>query len=370
MPRVSYVGLDAHRSTIAVAMLLPGQRNAIEWEVENEAQSLRRLAKKILKLGEGEVRACYEAGPVGFALKRELDGQGVACEVIAPALIPERAGDRVKTDRRDALKLARLLRAGLLTEVHTPTPADEAARDLCRAREDAAEDRSRCRHRLQKMLLRYGVAYGPGTLWTQVHRQWLAQVRFGEAAAQATYDEYLRAVEWADERVRSLEERIASIAEEPRYRDAVGALRCFRGVETLTAMSFVAELGDPARFGSARQLMAYLGLTPSEHSSGGKHRRGGITKAGNGHVRRLLIESSWHYRHWPSVGKKLQQRRAGQPAWAVAAADRAQQRLCRRFRWLTGRGKASPEAVVAVARELAGFLWAVQLRASEEVLAA
>jgi transposase len=289
---------------------------------------------------------------------RELEGRGVRCQVIAPALIPQRAGDRVKTDRRDADKLARLLRADLLTAVHPPTPEQEAVRDLCRAREDLQADRKRNQHRLSKMLLRYGLSYTAGRAWTLGYRRWLGTLRFEYPAAQAAFDDYLHAVDLADERLRALDAEIAAVADGEAYREAVGILRCFHGIETYTALAVLAELGDITRFPSARALMAFLGLTPSEHSSGEHRRRGSITKAGNTHARRLLVESAWHQRHVPRVGQRLRQRRVGQPQWAVGIADRAHARLHRRYRHLLVTGKPASKAATAVARELAGFIWA------------
>jgi transposase len=281
------------------------------------------------------------------------------CAVIAPALIPRKPGERIKTDRRDARKLAELLRAGLLTEVHAPTPAQEALRDLCRAREDAQQDLLRCRHRLLKLLLRRGLVYRGGKkAWTQAHRQWLRTLRLDHVSEQAVLDDYRLAIDQIEERLRTLEQHIHRAAQDEGVATPVGWLRCFRGIDTVTALSLVAELHGIERFASPRALMASVGLVPSEHSSGQRIRRGGITKAGNTHVRRLLIEASWHYRHPPRVGAALQQRRVGQPAQVIAIADKAQQRLYRRQRRFTDRGKSSTTAVVAAARELSGFVWA------------
>ena len=344
-------------------MLAPGAGKPEEWQLANEPRAVKRLAQRLKRTAPGPVVACYEAGPGGFALQRQLEAAGIECRVIAPALIPRRPGDRVKTDRRDARKLAELLRADLLTAVHPPTIDQEAVCDLCRAREDAVTDRTRARHRLAKLLLRRGIAYD-GRNWTLRHRRWLLTLRFEHPAAQATFDDYLRALEGVEERLRTLEQELAAsaCAASDDYREAVGLLRCFRGVDTVTALTVLAELGDVTRFGSARQLMSYLGLTPSEYSSGARQRRGPITKTGNSHVRRILVESAWHYRHPPRVGRELHNRREGQPGWAVVLADRAQARLYRRHRRLTGNGKPSVVANTAVARELAGYLWAVLRR--------
>jgi transposase len=354
----TFVGLDVHKDAISMAMLLPGEIRPVEWQVSNDPAAVRRLVRKLQRSAVGEVRVCYEAGPCGYAVQRTVRELGVWCIVVAPALIPRKPGERVKTDRRDARKLAELLRAGLLTEVHPPTEADEAVRDLCRAREDAHGDLVRARHRVSKLLLRHGWTWNGGKkAWGQGHRLWLRSLRFEHKEDQWVLEDYLLALEHIEERLRALDAQVEQTSLDPRYACAVAALRCFRGIDTLTAMCLVAELHDFMRFDSARGLMAYLGLVPSEHSSGGKERRGEITKAGNRHARRLLIEASWHYRHHPST-LSLRKRREGQPARIVAIADRAMLRLHRRFNRMLERGKPRPKVVVAVARELTGFIWA------------
>ena len=277
MMSTTYAGMDAHARTIRVAVFTPEVERPEEWQLENEPRAVKRLARRLQRMAAGPVTACYEAGPGGFALQRQLEAEGIECQVIAPALIPRRPGDRVKTDRRDARKLAELLRADLLTVVHPPTTDQEAVRDLSRAREDAVIDRTRARHRLAKLLLRRAIAYD-GRNWTLRHRRWLLTLRFEHPAAQSTFDDYLRALEGVEERLRTLEQELARHAAGNAYQEAVGLLRCFRGVDTMTAMTVLAELGDITRFGSARQLMSYLGLTPSEYSSGARQRRGPITK--------------------------------------------------------------------------------------------
>jgi transposase len=305
----------------------------------------------------GPVVCCYEAGPGGFALQRQLHRGRVQCHVIAPALIPRKAGDHIKTDRRDARKLAELLRAGLLTTVALPTPVAEATRDLVRARDDAREDRQRCRHRLGKLLLRRSLHY-PGKNWTQGHRRWLGTLAWEHEAERRVVDDYLLAIDQVEARLTELDAALRELAASEPYRDAVGGLRCFRGIDTVTAMVIVAELYDFRRFRTPRALMAYLGLVPGEHSSGAQIRRGAITKTGNALVRRVLVEAAWHYQHRAGVGPVLARRRTGQPAHVIAIADKAQQRLCRRFRHLVAEHKPTPKVVVAVARELSGFLWA------------
>jgi len=355
---ITFVGLDAHKVAIKAAMLLPGETKPVEWELPNEKAAVRRMVRKVQRQAPGEVRFCYEAGPCGYALQRWIQEAGASCVVVAPSLIPRKPGDRIKTDRRDARKLAELFRAGLLTEVRPPTPQDEAARDLCRAREDAQEDLTRCRHRLSKLLLRRGWTWTGGKkAWGQGHRLWLRSLRLEHAADQRVVDDYLLAIEQLEERLRSLEQHIELLSQQAPYAEPVAALRCFRGIDTITAMGLVTELHDFMRFASARGLMAFLGLVPSEHSSGASEHRGAITKAGNSHVRRLLIEAAWHYRHRPSVAS-LRQRRQGQPARVVTLADRAMHRLHRRFHRMLAKGKPQPKVVVAIARELAGFVWA------------
>lgn len=354
---ITYVGIDAHKRELHVARLVGTAREPETWVVANEPKAIERLRRTLERDAPGPVRVCYEAGPCGYALQRPLSHGRVSCAVIAPGLIPRKPGERVKTDRRDARKLATLLRAGLLTEVRPPTPAEEAVRDLCRARDDAREDRQRVRHRLGKLLLRRGLHFA-GKNWTQAHRQWIGTIVWDHAAERAVVDDYLLAIAQVESRLTELDARLAETAETTPYREPVGWLRCFRGIDTLTAMILLAERHDFRRFPTARALMAYVGLVPSEDSSGARHHRGPITKTGNAFVRRVLIEASWHYQHRPGVGPGLAARRKGQPTRVIGVADKAQQRLCRRFRRLTAEHKPAPKVVVAVARELTGFIWA------------
>ncbi|MCA1652492.1 MAG: IS110 family transposase [Acidobacteria bacterium] len=353
----TYVGIDAHKKDLFVAMLSGTQTTPVTWQLANEPNAVRRLVRKLEREAPGPVRVFYEAGPCGYALQRQVTTPRVSCDVIAPALIPRKPGDRVKTNRRDARKLVELGRAGLLTAVQPPTPADEAVRDLARARDDVREDLQRCRHRLGKLLLRRGLHFS-GRNWTRGHRQWIASLIWTHAAERAVVDDYLLAIDHTEARLVELDARLAEMAETESYREPVGWLRCFRGIDTLTAMLILAELHDFRRFASAPALMAYLGLVPGEDSSGEKHRRGRITRTGNALVRRLLVETAWHYQHRPSVGLALTRRRKGQPGRVIAIADKAQQRLCRRFRKLAAEHKQAPKIAVAIARELAGFLWA------------
>lgn len=355
----TYVGMDVHKKDIVVALLLPDSQEPSEWKLRNEPRAVRRLAKRLSREAVGELVCMYEAGPCGYTLQRQLLKEGIGADVVAPSLIPVKPGERIKTDRRDARKLAAAARAQMLTVVRPPTEDEEAVRDLCRCREDGREDLTRARHRLNKMLLRRGFVYRAGKNWTQRHRQWLRSLAFEDLPSRTVFEDYLAAVEYLEERLRELGSRLEEVAQQEPYRERVGWLRCFRGIDTITAMTILAELHDFRRFESPRRLMSYLGLVPSEHSSGERTRRGAITKAGNSHVRRLLVESSWHYRHRPGVSATLRRRREGQPQEILALADRAQRRLHRRFhRLVLASGKAPQKAVVAIARELVGFLWA------------
>jgi transposase len=356
---ISYIGLDVHKRDIRVFALLPGRKRGIEETLPHEPRTVARWAKRWLREAPGRVVCAYEAGPTGYALQRQLEGLGIECQGVAPALIPRKPGDRIKTDRRDAQKLGEFLKGGLLTPVHAPSEEEESARDLCRAREDLKADQLRGRHRVTKFLLRRGVRYTAGRKhWTAAYGVWLRQQTFPHAAAQAALDDDRLHLEQLDSRLQSLDEKIRALSETEAYRVAVGALRCFRGIDTLTARVLVTELHGIARFGTAAELMAYLGRVPSEHSSGERQRRGGITKAGNGHARKVLIESAWHARHAPRVSRTLAARRLGQPGEAIAIADRAMQRLHRRYWHLLQSGKAPSKVVPAIARELAGFVWA------------
>lgn len=360
MQRSTYIGLDVHKSTISVAMLLPGVNDPVEWSLRNESRELERFVRRLRKETEGSEIVCYyEAGPCGYALQRFLLSKQIQAHVVAPSLIPHKPGERIKTDRRDARKLAQLGKAQMLTVVHPPSPQEEAARSLCRCREDAVEDASRARHRLSKMLMRLGLSYSAGKNWSKGFWIWLRTLRFEDRATQIVVQDYVLAVELAEERVRTLSRHLEAISQEDPYRERVGWLRCFRGIDTVTAMVILTELHGFHRFENPRQLMSYLGLVPGEHSSGERKQRGSITKTGNCHLRLTLTEASWHCRHPPRVGVKLRQRRAGQPEAIVALADKAQRRLNQRYhRLVLGSKKPPQKAIIAVAREFVGFIWA------------
>ena len=303
-------------------------------------------------------RCCYEAGPSGFGLYRYLSEQGIACEVVAPGLVPQRPGDRVKTDRRDALRLARLHAGGLLEPVCVPSRELEAVRDLVRAREDARLDRMRDRNRLSKFCLRHQRVL-PGKSWGVKRREWLSQQRFQLDAQQQTFDSYVHTVDLVDRRVETLERSIQETAEQEPWRDTVSRLRCLRGVDTLTALVLVAEIGDFNRFDTAERFMSFIGLVPSERSSGEKRRQGSITKAPSTHARRVLVEAAWHARRRPKVGYELARRQQGHDPLTLERAWRCQQRLYKRWQRMNARGKPQQKIVVACARELAGFVWAI-----------
>jgi transposase len=346
------VGLDVHARSIRLAAVRADElleERTLPCDEEAVERALRRWPV---------LRCCYEAGPTGFGLYRHLIERGIECQVVAPGLVPQRPGDRVKTDPRDARKLARLLAGGLLEPIHVPSPEVEAARDLVRAREDARLDRMRDRHRLSKFCLRHGRRL-PGVSWSVVRRKWLGEQRFGFPAQQQTFDAYVHTVDLVDRRIEALEHAIRETAEQGPWSELVARLRCLRGVDTLTALALVTEIGDFDRFKTAQEFMAFVGLVPSERSSGEQRRQGSITKVGNSHVRRLLVESAWHARRRPKVGYELARRQRGQDPFVLERAWRCQQRLYSRWQRMAGRGKPQQKIVVACARELAGFVWAI-----------
>jgi transposase len=354
---ITWVGMDVHKESILVAAVNRAGATAARWETPNTSKGKERLAKRLSEFGA--IRCAYEAGPCGYDLRRFLEAKGIPCDVIAPSLIPKKPGDRVKTDKKDAEKIARMHRMGELATIHVPTPAQEALRDLVRAREDANEDLVRSRHRLQKFLLRQGQRF-EGKSWSRDHGRWIRALSFEDHNAETVLAEYLLAVDQQLERVARLDARIEEEAQKPQIAPAVARLKTLRGVRTLTAMTILSELIDCNRFASPRELMSFLGLVPSEYSSGGKQRRGSLTRAGNAHVRRVLVEAAWHYRHPPHrTGETIRKRREGQSSEVIETARKAEVRLYRKFTRMVMRGKRTTVAAVAVARELAGFVWAI-----------
>jgi transposase len=363
--KLRFLGLDVHAETIAVAVAEPGGEVRSLGTIANREDSIRKFIKK---LGSPEqLRACYEAGPTGFVLYWHLTQLGVECAVVAPSLVPKKPGDRVKTDRRDALKLARSHRSGDLTAVWVPDEDSEALRDLVRQREAAKQDQLRARHRLTKFLLRTGQRPPLGLkAWTERYMRWLAQVRYTQPAQEVTRLDCMNEVEHMGARVKRLEEAILEVVKlAPRaMQEVIRGLQALRGVAHISAVTIAAELGNiSSRFDSARKLMGYSGAFPSEDSSGKHIRKGGITKAGNAHLRRIVVESAWCYRHWPRVGEKLRKRHQGVPAEILEIAWKAQNRLHKRYMKLTMAGKDQRKVMIAVGRELLGFIWAIAIKA-------
>jgi len=353
-----FVGLDVHKDSIVMAVAEAGREPARA--VGSIANDIAKLRKLLARYGQpGEVHVVYEAGPTGYGLQRELARRGYQCQVIAPSLIPRRAGDRVKTDGRDCRRLAELSRAGELRAVWIPDPADEAIRDLARAREDAVNARTQARHQLKSFLLRHEVRYPHRSSWTKTFYRWLGKLSFAGVGAQTAFTEYWQAVTAADERVARLTTALRGAISGWRFEAVVQALQALRGIDAISAIGLVAEIGDINRFAHPRQLMAYLGLVPSEYSSGERIMRGSITKTGNAHARRLLTEAAWNYRFKPRIGYAAQRRAEDLPQAIRDVAWKAQLRLSTRFARLKGRGIHVNKVCVAIARELAGFVWAI-----------
>lgn len=364
---IRFVGLDLHAETIAVAVAEPNGEVRSLGVIPNRRESVRRLVRK---LGPS-VRICYEAGPCGYVLYWQLTEMGVHCDVVAPTLVPVKAGDPIKTDRRDAEKLARSYRSGDLTPVWVPDTAHEALRDLVRAREAAKKDQLRARHRLQKFLLRRGLR-PPEAIktWTAKHLAWVKTLRLEQPAQAATLLDYVTEVDHACERIDRLERAIdqAIEAAPPAIRSVVAALQSLRGVARISAATIVAEVGQLSRFRRPKQLMGYAGAVPSEHSSGERVHRGAIAKTGNAPLRRILVEAAWSYRHRPSLRGELQRRQKNASEEVKEIAWKAQVRLHYRYARLAGRGKLKQQVVTAVARELAGFVWAIGVAAERQLI--
>ena len=356
---ITYVGLDVHKDTIAVALADAGLRGEVRQhgKILNTPAALKALAVKLIRKGR-DLQFCYEAGPCGYGIQRQLTGMGHDCAVVAPSLIPRKPGVRIKTDRRDATNLAKLHRAGELTPVWVPDQAHEAIRDLVRARQAAVRTLRQARQQLSGFLLRQGYHYHRPA-WTQLHRRWLASLKFEQAVHHIVLEDSIAAVEAATARRDRLEAHIEAALPEWSLASVVQALQALRGVGLVAAATLVAELGDITRFTNPRQLMAFLGLVPSEHSSGGTRRQGRITKAGNGAARRMLIEAAWSYRFPARISREqlLRQERLAKPIREIAW--KAQERLCRRYRKLARAGKQPTVITAAIARELAGFIWAI-----------
>lgn len=356
---INWIGIDDHADKWTICHLRNGSETpSREWELVPSADGYRKLIASF-KAMSGEVRVVYEAGPCGYEMYRRLRKSGIRCDVAAPSLTPRKPGDRVKTNRRDAMKLARLHRAKELTLVVVPDTKREAARDLVRARQAVCRDLLRARHQLSKLLLRYGHRYRSGKHWTQRHWMWIKAITLGEAWSQRVLDETIVTIEQKIAQLARYDGSVEELAKTADFAEHVDALGVLRGVSTLTAMTILVELGDLRRFATAPQLMAAIGLVPSEESTGDKVKRFSITKTGNAHVRHVVVEAAWHYQKRATAGTKIQARRKGRAQALIDIATKCDLRLNRRFHRLTSRGKRSTVAAVAVARELAGFIWAI-----------
>jgi len=356
----AYVAFDTSKLRNAVAIADAGRSGEIRFlgEIENSSAAIAKLVRK-LAAKYGRLTFCYEAGPTGYGLYRQIKGLGHACMVVAPSLIPRKPGERVKTNRRDALSLVKQLRAGDLTAVWVPDARHEAMRDLTRARETAVEDLRRKRQQVSAFLLRQGLHYPSERTWTKTHRNWLASQKLEHAEQRLAFEEMLLAMRQAQERIERLEQAIRAAVPDWSLAEVVTALMAMRGIEFISATAFLAEIGDLSRFATPRELMAYLGLVPSEASTGDTVKRGRITKTGNRRARRILVECSWSYQHPPRVGKEKQERVAAAPPAVREIAWKAQCRLTARYRALIRKGKLKTVAVTAVARELSAFIWAI-----------
>jgi transposase len=357
---IVYVGVDVSKNKHAIAVAEGGRTGEVRYfgEIDTTPTSVERLVRKLEKR-YGRLHVCYEAGPTGYGLHRQITAMGHVCEVVAPSLIPKRPGERVKTDRRDAVTLARLLRAGELTGIWVPDDVHEAMRDLVRARETASEDLRKKRQQIQSFLLRHGRVFTGRKRWSVTYMRWLATQKFEHPAQQIVFQDHIDAVRDAGERLARFDAHIEELVPAWSMVPLVAAYQAMRGVSILVAATFAVEVGDIRRFDSPRQLMAFLGLVPSERSTGDSVKRGGITRAGNRRARRVLVEGAWSYRHPARVTERIRQRLDGLPKAVRDIAWKAQVRLSKRYRHMTTRGKKAQIVIAAIAREMAAFLWAI-----------
>ncbi len=357
---IAFIGLDVHKNSIEIAIALSGRDGEVRsyGTIDGSLAALDKVVRKLVSL-DYELHFVYEAGPCGYEIYRHLTAQGFDCAVVAPSRIPKQSGDRIKNDRRDAIKLARLHRAGELTPVYVPCAEDEAMRDLSRAREDAKEAEKKSKQRLSAFLLRQGHRFTGRTLWSTAHMRWIADIKMPHQAQQIALQEYVDTITECANRVERLVEQIRQLLPVWRLFPVVNALQALRGVSLIVATTTIAEIGDLKRFDNPSELMSYLGLVPSEHSSGEKTKRGKITKTGNGHVRRVLVEGAWAYRYPARVSRELRRRQEGLSQEICAISWKAQFRLCARYRRLLAKGKSKQVIVTAIARELCAFMWAI-----------
>ncbi len=356
----TFVGMDVHKNSISIALAHEGRQGEVRsyGRIDGSLYALDKVIRKLVSTGN-RLHFVYEAGPCGYPIYRHLTAQGFDCMVVAPSRIPKKSGDRIKNDRRDAIQLARLHRAGELSAVYVPNDEDEAFRDLTRAREDAKSDEKKSKQRLSAFLLRHGYRYTGRTSWSKAHMRWLSGIKMPHRAQQIVFQEYINTLSQCQQRVQRLTEQIQQLLPQWRMFPVAQALQSLRGVSLIVAVTTVAEIGDLSRFQSPVELMNYIGLVPSENSSGEKTRRGSITKAGNGHVRRVWVEAAWAYQYRARVSRALLKRQEGLPEHIRDIAWKAQLRLCSRYRHLWARGKARQVIVTAIARELCGFMWAI-----------
>jgi len=357
---IKYVGLDVHKETIVIAIADEGRQEAVRnyGTIPHTLDAVNKFIRKQISQ-RAELRCVYEAGPTGYGLYHYLTNNGIDCIVTAPSMIPKQSGVKIKNDRRDARNLARLHRAGELKAIYVPEPEDEAMRDLIRGRDDARKAARKAKQRLLSYLLRHGMSYSGRSNWSRAHYNWLSDIKMDHPAQQITLQEYIHAVEESNERVSRLTREITSLVKTWRLEPVVSAIQALRGVSLLTAATVIAEIGPLGRFSKPTELMSYLGLVPSEHSSGPSIKRGGITKAGNGYARRALVEAAWTYRFPARVSRHLRKRSEHLPGSVRKIAWKAQLRLCERFRRLRAKGKPTQVVNTAIARELIAFIWAI-----------
>lgn len=360
MESVYYVGMDVHKDSIRMAVLRGGERDTVyEATFKNDISRIIRKLKDFS--AKDKVIAAYEAGCMGYTLQRSLSDCGIECRVIAPNKLDRSGSQRIKTDARDAVLIARMIKHDEADTIRIPSRDDEAARDLLRCREDIKAELQRTRHQLSNLLLRSGYIYPGETHWTAKHKEWMQKLVFNPLPKREAFDQYFSHMTELEARLDRIDDNVTELAQTEPYRDKVARLRCLKGIEYLTALACVCEIGDFRRFPSAESFMSYLGLVPSERSSGAKRRQGGITKIGNSHIRKLLIEAGWHYRFSSPASKALKERRKGMDELVIAYADKALHRLSSKFKKLVSLGKSSKTAVTATARELAGFIWGLMV---------
>ena len=360
-----YIGMDVHKDSVQMAVFTDkGEEPIYERRLNNDIALLIKEVKRYSR--EGKTETAYEAGCLGYVIQRAMAKEGITCHVLPANKVAKKRGDRIKTDKRDARLIGRELRSRNIRPISVPDEADEAARDVLRCREDVNEDLRRVKQRLLKFLVRHGHVYssGEGNNWTVKHWKWMDGLEFSQEHERLVYEEYRSLIRSHEERLERLGQKIKETAESERYSTAMGKLRAFKGIDYIIALSMVCEIGDFKRFASAKAFMSYLGFVPSENSSGGKRNQGSITKAGNSHLRKLLIEGAWHYTQNTRTGKRLEQRWQSCPVNVIDIADRALYRLHKKYIRLVLSGKHKNLAVTAVARELAGFIWAVQVSAA------